>query len=179
MTTDFVPFSARLKFNAGDSKTGFIVLQRDNPSSLTENNYSIKVPVTFSQDEMITVKVFFNSSKLDPDFLFGKVYPVGRLVPRTQAVARAAVEELLKGPDGKEKAEGYFSSINMGVKIKKLTIENGVARVDFDKQIEYQLGGSAKVSAIRAQITETLKQFPSVKEVIISVEGRVDDALQP
>jgi spore germination protein GerM len=56
---------------------------------------------------------------------------------------------------------------------------NGIAKVDFDKQIEYQLGGSCRVSALRSQIEETLKQFPTVHKVIISVDGRIDDALQP
>lgn len=65
------------------------------------------------------------------------------------------------------------------MKIQKLTIENNVARVDFDKQLEYQVGGSCRVAAIRAQITQTLKQFPTVKEVIISIDGRTEDILQP
>lgn len=97
----------------------------------------------------------------------------------TQAIARAAIEELLKGATETEKANGFFTSINEGVKIQKLTIENGVAKIDFDQQIEFQVGGSCRVSAIRAQITETLKQFPTVKEVIISVNDRTEDILQP
>jgi len=35
------------------------------------------------------------------------------------------------------------------------------------------------VAAIRAQIRETLKQFPTVDEVIISIDGRTEDILQP
>jgi len=35
------------------------------------------------------------------------------------------------------------------------------------------------VGSIRSQIESTLKQFPSVKQVIISVDGRTDDILQP
>jgi spore germination protein GerM len=60
-----------------------------------------------------------------------------------------------------------------------LTIEDGVAKVDFNEQLEYEVSGSCRVSAIRAQITETLKQFPTVKEVIISIDGRTEDILQP
>jgi hypothetical protein len=131
------------------------------------------------QNQTIMVKVFFNNSRFDPNFSTGRVYPVERVLPWTQAVARAALEELLKGPSDKEKSEDYFTCINREVKINRLLVEDGVARVDFDGQIESQLGGSARVSAIRAQITETLKQFPTVKEVIISVNGRVEDALQP
>ncbi|PIP22172.1 MAG: hypothetical protein COX38_02115, partial [Candidatus Nealsonbacteria bacterium CG23_combo_of_CG06-09_8_20_14_all_39_25] len=48
-----------------------------------------------------------------------------------------------------------------------------------DEQLEFQVGGSCKVSAIRAQITQTLKQFPTVDEVVISINGRTEDILQP
>jgi spore germination protein GerM len=129
--------------------------------------------------EKITVKAFFNNSLMDPEISCNKVFPVERQVDKTQAVARAALEELLKGVSKEEQESGFYTSLNLGVRINKLTIEGGVARVDFDKQMEFEMGGSCRVSAIRAQITETLKQFPSVQSVIISVEGRTEDILQP
>jgi spore germination protein GerM len=104
---------------------------------------------------------------------------VERQVDKTLAVGWAALEELLKGVSKEEQESGFYTSLNLGVRINKLTIEGGVARVDFDKQMEFEMGGSCRVSAIRAQITETLKQFPSVQSVIISVEGRTEDILQP
>jgi spore germination protein GerM len=45
--------------------------------------------------------------------------------------------------------------------------------------MDYQMGGSCRVTAIRAQITQTLEQFSTIKNVIISVNGSVDEALQP
>jgi spore germination protein GerM len=88
------------------------------------------------------------------------------------------LEYLLQGPAENEKKE-FFTSINPGVKVNSLEIEDGIAKVDFSKEIEEDAGGSCRVLSIRAQITETLKQFPTVKNVVISVDGRVDDALQP
>ena len=129
--------------------------------------------------ESIVLKVFFNNDRMDPDFSCNKVFPVQRVVSKTQAVARTALEELLKGPTEKEKSEGFFTSINSGVKIQKLTVENGVAKVDFDEQLQFQVGGSCRVSAIRAQIAETLKQFSTIQEVVISIDGRTEDILQP
>ena len=131
------------------------------------------------QEEYMMVKVFFNNDRMDPEFSCNKVFPVEREILKTQAVARAALTELLKGPTEAEKAQGFFTSINPGVKIQELTIENGVARVDFDSQLEFQVGGSCRVSAIRAEITQTLKQFPTVNSVIISIDGRTEDILQP
>lgn len=130
-------------------------------------------------EEFLTVKVFFNNNRLDPEFSCNKVFPVERQIPKTQAVARAALEELLKGPIDQDKSQGFFTSINSGVKIQNLTIENSYAKIDFDEQLEFQVGGSCRVAAIRAQITQTLKQFPTVQQVIISIDGRTEDILQP
>ena len=144
---------------------GFVFLKEEKPEKI---------------EEFMTVKVFFGSSQLNPEVEDCRlVYPVERNILKTQAVARVALEELLKGPTSAEKAEDYFTSINSGVKIQNLTIENEIARVDFDEQLEFQVGGSCKVAAIRYQIYQTLEQFPTIKSVIISINGRVEDILQP
>lgn len=181
MTENFVPFQANLDFSTPATETGKLILERDNPSGLPENDDQLIVPVFFKtfSTEKIKIKAYFNNSKFDPEFSCNKVFPVEREIPETQAVAKASLEELLKGVTEKEKSEGFFTSINSGVKIQKLAIENGVAKIDFDKQLEFQVGGSCRVSAIRAQITQTLKQFTTVKEVIISIDGRTEDILQP
>ena len=132
------------------------------------------------EEEKIVVLAYFSNSEKSPEFLeCTEVYPVKREVLKTPAVARAAVEELLKGPTAEEKTQGYLTSINPSVKIQSLTIEGNTAKVDFDPQLEFQIGGSCRVAAIRAQITQTLKQFPAVNEVIISIDGRTEDILQP
>ena len=48
MTTDFVPFSATLIFDAPQTAAGMLVLEKDNPSGLPQNDDSISVPVRFS-----------------------------------------------------------------------------------------------------------------------------------
>ncbi len=111
-----------------------------------------------------TVKAYFSNVSLDP---------------KTESVALAAMTELLDGPTDAEKTQGYTTNINPGVKVQKLTIENLVAKVDFDKQLERQVGGSCRVTAIMAQITQTLKQFPTVKNVVIFIDGRTENILQP
>lgn len=141
---------------------------------------SINQPTNTNVEETMTVKVFFGNSIFDPEVLdCKKNFSVERTIPKTVAVGRAALEELLAGPTEAEKSEGYFTSINPGVKIQSLTIEDGVARVDFDEQLEFQVGGSCRVAAIASQIRETLKQFPTVQDVVISIDGRTEDILQP
>lgn len=132
-----------------------------------------------AQKETMMLKIFFGNSNLDPEITCVKVFPVSRAVEKTSAPARRALELLFEGPNSNDKAAGYFTSLNQGVTIKSLEIKDGVARVDFDKKLEEAVGGSCRVTAISAQIIETLKQFDSVKDVVISVEGRTEDILQP
>jgi len=179
MTEDFVPFQGELKFSASATSSGVLVFNNDNPSGLPENSKEFRVPVTISPEQATIIKVYFNNSRLDPEFSCNKVFAVERYIPKTQSLARTTLEELLNGPTDNDKSEGFFTSINQGVKIQKLTIENGVASVDFDEQLEFQVGGSCRVSAIRAEITQTLMQFSSVQSVVISINDRTEDILQP
>lgn len=180
MTENFVPFKAEIRFDKPSTEKGWLILEKDNPSGLPENADELRVPVKFDLSQKVSkVKVFFNNSKLDPEFSCNKVFATERTIPETAAVARAALEELLAGPTQLEIGQGFSTSINSGVIIQKLTIENGVAKADFNGQLEFQVGGSCRVAAIRAQIAETLKQFPSVKEVVVSIDGRTEDILQP
>jgi len=47
MTENFVPFRATLEFTAPTTDTGTLVLEKDNPSGLPENDDSLIVPVRF------------------------------------------------------------------------------------------------------------------------------------
>lgn len=105
--------------------------------------------------------------------------PVERNVPRTVAVGRAAITELLKGPTPEEKAQGLYNPIPSNARLLSLKIVDGVAYADFDEALQFQVGGSLRVMAIRKVITLTLLQFSTVQKVIISIEGRTEDILQP
>jgi len=51
MTTSFVPFSAELSFNVPETATGTLILKRDNPSGLPENDDELVVPISFSMSK--------------------------------------------------------------------------------------------------------------------------------
>ncbi len=143
-----------------------------------------------------SVKVFFLNSKVGAKELVPNAveelycditYPVERSVSLISKddngypgeLAYLSLSELLKGPTEAEKDKGFFTSINPAVKIRKIVIERGLALVDFNQELERDVSGSCKIQAIRSQITETLMQFPEIKNVIISVEGRSEEVLQP
>lgn len=187
MTTSFVPFEATLEFDPGNLSEGSLVFEKDNPSGLPENDQSFVLPVFFKNGEETTIKVFFGNlayrqagSKLDPnqDDCW-TVYAVNRTVPKVARIGQSAMEELLKGPTEEEKEQGYFSSIQEGTELNGLSIQHGVAFVDFNEKLDEGIGGSCRVSSIRSQIEQTLKQFPTVKEVQIYIGERIDDVLQP
>ncbi|MDD5652060.1 MAG: GerMN domain-containing protein, partial [Candidatus Moranbacteria bacterium] len=177
MTEEFVPFTAFLEFDSRGAQEGKLIFQKDNPSDMRELDDSLEIPIRFAPTETMTVKVFFGNDN-DVD-LCSEMYARERTITRTQAVGKRAIEELLVGPTREEKDSGYFTSINPDVKLQKITIQNGTAYADFDEQLERAVGGSCRVTAIRAQITETLKQFPTVENVVISIDGRTEDILQP
>lgn len=150
----------------------YLILKSPNPQPII-------TPTPTASQEFMTLKVYYNNPESGEEFSCNKVLPVTRQIPKTQGVARAALEELFKGPTDEEKKQGYSTSIPSGVKIQSLNIENATAKIDFDEQLDFQVGGSCRVAAIRSQITETLKQFPTIKTVIISINGRTGDILQP
>lgn len=48
MTTDFVPFTASLSFkNPTYKNNGFLILKKDNPSGLPQNDNALEIPIIF------------------------------------------------------------------------------------------------------------------------------------
>jgi len=140
----------------------------------------ISIPVLLSNAETVGISIYFANSKIDPSAELCEVtYSITRAVEKTQAPAQRALEMLLAGPTTAEKELGYFTNItDKDIKVQGLTIEDGVAKVDFSSGLN-DIGGSCAVSAIRSQIENTLKQFESVDRVVISVNGGTEEVLEP
>jgi hypothetical protein len=98
MTEDYVTFSAHVDFSMPPAgTTGTLILSKDNPSDLSELDDEFRIPITFGELAQDTVEVQAHFSVFDPvncETTIG----VARRVPRTEAVGRAALNELLKGP---------------------------------------------------------------------------------
>lgn len=124
-----------------------------------------------------TVQVYFAHTSLSEGAECVK--PVSRAIPDTPAVGQAAIEQLLAGPTTPEEASGFWTAIPDQTRLNSLRIVDGVAYADFSGEIEAHGGGSARIMCLRQQITQSLKQFSTVREVVISVEGRTEDVLQP
>jgi len=140
----------------------------------------------------------------DPDTREIKVYwtvsgtelvqPQMRRIIKTERPAAAALEELLWGPPPISQIgfgtalprpadvlsyPGRESGWGPRVRLLGLTIENRVATADFSQEMRAYGGGSLRVKMIRDQITSTLRQFSSVGEVKIAIEGQSEGVLEP
>jgi len=182
MTVEPVSFTSTIDSSELNGN-GYISIKFNEQANPEEVNYrktkEILIPVIFNNDnqETMTVKLYFGNSIFNPEsFDCSLVYPIERLIPYTQSVATATLNELIKGPTASEKAKGYFGVINEETKIDSIKIENGILYVDFNKEVEYG-GGSCLQSSRISSIIKTLKQFEIVKEVKLSVEGVSDPSL--
>lgn len=138
----------------------------------------VSISLKALSNRTMSVDVFFPNMNEGSGTNCSAVFPITRVISQTSAVGRAALLELLDGPTKDERAQGFFTSIPAGAGLKSLVISNNVATPDFTAWMN-QVGGSCRVASIRSQIEHTLKQFPSVSEVIIKVEGNNEEALQP
>lgn len=125
-------------------------------------------------------KVFFGTNGNPKEGEDCKPYsPVERESEFTIFPEKDAIDELLKGPSEDEKVKGFYTNINDGVVLQKIVSKDGKVEVDFSKNLETGVAGSCKVEFIRSQIETTLKQFSGIDAVIISINGRSEDILQP
>ncbi len=141
-----------------------------------------KVTTTNEPQKLMVFNIFFSNSKKSDGVDCSLVYPVQRVLQVPEnfiSQEELSLWALLAGPSEEELKDGYYTNINQGVKINNFKIDKGVAYVDFDKTLEEGLAGSCLVTAVRSQIEQTLKQFPEIKEVHISIEQRSEDILQP
>ena len=114
------------------------------------------------------VKVFFYH---DPGEYID-ISAVKRSVSAT-APARAAIQALLNGPTARERNDGFESLIGPAhFRIGSLSINDGTARINFVSRKSW-LGWGGDLAPVRFKkaVELTLQQFPTVKTVIVSLNG--------
>lgn len=137
--------------------------------------------VSFGQKaQTMTVKVYFHNENLNPEMLdCNKVFPTNRVIRKTVAPARAALDELFKGATEEEKANGFWSfdrESTTGI-IKSLNVKNKAAYLNFTRRAFETLGNATTScgGGFFAMVEKTLTQFLTIKKVYYAVEGNTDD----
>ncbi len=85
---------------------------------------------------------------------------------------RPTIAAFIAGPTAEEEAKG-FAGLAYGVlKLASLNLKNGTVRIDFTREIRADDNpGDLETLRFEAALVRTVKQFPSVKKVIVCVNG--------
>jgi len=122
------------------------------------------------------VLVYFN--KVEENDIIQQA--VTREVAPADDAMTQAIKELLIGPTEEEKAQGLSTALNEGTELNYIRVENGTATLDFNDRFDFQMGGSARVLALRQQIEKTLKQFPEITTIKLTInQGEREAVLEP
>ncbi|MCR4280608.1 MAG: GerMN domain-containing protein [Candidatus Komeilibacteria bacterium] len=149
----------------------------DNEEELSPDNSGNQNPPPAKISGPEDIRLFFSKSgENECNIVYGLNKPIDDRYGTDEINALIA---LLGGLTAEERTAGYFTSLPDGTRLRKLTItSDGVATADFNAPLNSG-GGSCSMAARRAQITQTLLQFPDVNTVIITVDGDEETALQP
>ncbi len=115
------------------------------------------------------VKVFFMF--IGPDGSESEIRPLKRKVS-SAAPLFPAMAALLVEPTGEEADLGYTSAGYGDMTLKSVKLTKGVARVDFVREIRDDYNpGDLQTLYFEDAVIRTAKQFPSVKKVMVCVNG--------
>ena len=143
------------------------------PSNETRDDSQNPPPASIPNE--LTVSVFFaNNDFISEETPCSSVTPVSRII-KTDALARNVAEVLLRGPTEEEGIQGFYSHIPSQARLQNIQIENSTLVADFSQELE-QNASRCKTEGIQAQLTQTLLQFPNITKLIISINGRTDNA---
>ncbi len=95
-----------------------------------------------------------------------KLIPVTKKVPAKDNTAKTAIEEMLRA-DRKAK----YPILPAGLSLKNISIENGTAYVNFNKEAN-DIKGSTVQTLFIAMTVDTLTEFPNIRQVVLTAEGK-------
>lgn len=144
----------------------FLGISNTGPSQAA-NSLPLNSPQKISQSQA-KIKVFFPNPSKNTNNL-GYVEPVFR-TPTNKNVAEFAIQQLIIGPNASEKSKGLVAPIklrgdsNCGQDFK-ISIVKDIAKIQFCRLIIS--GGIGDDARIKSSIQTTLKQFSTIKSVVI------------
>ena len=153
MTEDFVLFKAQLIFEKPVTDTGVLILEKDNPSGLTENDANIEIPVSFDNQSAKIIEdtdpqkgEYFVNAILKSIDVKNNMIIVGQLVnePNEKEISPVVklsadckiVKVILERPEEKESvSEITLDSIKLGSEIGIIFKSDNTARAIIYQEI--------------------------------------------
>ncbi len=119
-------------------------------------------------EKEVSVAVYYLKFTSTDAYLVREVHKV----KTDKDVRVAAVEELIKGTPT---TPGASAVIPPDTKVLGIKVENGVATMDFSREVlKANVGSTGEALGIQS-IVNTLTEFPDIKKVSFSVEGKIDE----
>jgi hypothetical protein len=168
MTSDFVQFKATLSFANPTTSTGTLVLSKDNPSGLPQNDAQIVIPVKFNvtQASNRPINIYLYNEAKDKD-ASGNVLcsaqgleTISKNIPFTNTPIQDAVKALFA-------MDPKF----VGVTLSSASLSNGVLTLAINDPNHKTSGGSCKVNILKVEVEATAKQFGQVTSVRYTPTG--------
>ena len=179
MTEDFVPFGATIEFESPAVQKGTLLLKRDNPSGLPENDEEFRIPVVLEKTQpQQTIGLYYYNAESDQD-ASGNVMcsrqglvRVERKIPVTKTPIQDAIKLLLKGKlTDEEMLQGISTEYPLeGLFLAGASLKDGVLTLHFNDPNNKTGGGSCRAGILWFQIEATAKQFAGVNSVRFSPE---------
>ncbi|NPV74353.1 MAG: spore gernimation protein [Pelotomaculum sp.] len=140
-------------------------LSRQAPEAGTAENYPPGEETV--QPQFSNLAVYYVKMTGSDAYLVREVHQV----PFTREVAKAALEELINTAPS---TPGAVRVLPPATKIRGISIKDGLATVDFSRDVlRANTGASGEALGIQS-IVNTLTEFPEVQKVSFLVEGRLD-----
>ena len=185
MTENFVPFEVTIKVPQSYSGPLTLMLQKDNPSGLPENDASISFPLIQSaatttntgSGEGVPITLYYYNPARDQGPGGAQcskqgLVAVARTIPRTMTPIQDSIKLLLQGKITEtEKAQGLLSEFPLaGVILQSASLNTGVLTLTFNDPQNKTGGGACRVAILKSEIEATAKQFKEVTSVRFSPE---------
>lgn len=115
-----------------------------------------------------SIVVYFRNIYMEGRGDCESVFPVTRLIRRSPRTIQDAVGALLKGPTSEEMEKGYRTALPGGLRLQRVTLDSGIARMTFNSEIDRTLD-SCSAAMMRLQIRMTVAQFSRVRDMEMKV----------
>jgi spore germination protein GerM len=141
-------------------------------ASASTNNYAVAQGSgqqnVKSDPRLKVIRVYF---PVEPPSEGPELKPLRRQVD-ARSPLRPAIEALVAGPTSAEAKEGYVGVAYGDLRLASVKLARGVARIDFTREIRSDYNpGDLQTLRFQEAVMKTAKQFPSVKKVIVCVNG--------
>lgn len=173
-------YSKSLAYPPPPTPTGFVEIYTQGTRDGSVQDL-IRLSVKFTDYRDPVMNLYFSNIIEDPELLnCDVVYSVKRAIPFSNNILGGVLGMLFSGLTEEEVEQGFVNNLpEDSVQILNMVLATSTLTLNFNQALQAGVSGACRTVAIRAQLTQTMLQFNGIDEVVILVDGEVDDILQP